>query len=261
VTPEEPEKPEDEFPEGDEESAASLAPSPELEEALREAAEAVEASQEGKPEDGPTCTASEKPASEGPSSEGEGIPLSEAVEAALESGELEEVRTALRTSHERFMRLSADFENSRRRALKERQDAYRYGPENLVKALLGTVDNLERAIEHSRRSEGSDLASLLEGVELVQREFLTGLENNFVTEVEAIGKPFDPALHEAMVQLPNSSVPPNTVVDVLQKGYLLRDRLLRPARVAIARAPQEGETEVKPESSSDENSDSGEATN
>ena len=256
---EEPEKPDEEIEEGDEESLATLGPNPELEEALREAAEAVDARDEGQSESStgePTAAC----ASERPAGEGEGIPLSEAVEAALESGDIEEARAALRTSHERFMRLSADFENFRRRSLKERQDAYRYGPENLVKALLGTVDNLERAIEHSRRSEGGDLESLLEGVEIVQREFLTSLENNFVSEVEAIGKLFDPALHEAMVQLPNSSVPANTVIEVLQKGYILRDRLLRPARVAIARAPQEGETEVKPNAPSDENDESGEAT-
>ena len=98
-----------------------------------------------------------------------------------------------------------------------------------------TVDNLERAIDHARKGAGGDLENLLQGVELVQKGLLGLMARHGVTEVDAIGKPFDPAHHEAMAQTPDASVAPNTVLEVLQKGYKLRDRLLRPARVIVAR--------------------------
>jgi molecular chaperone GrpE len=186
-------------------SGRKLPPNPELEDALREAVESVESRERGEP-------------------------------GASELAE------ALAKTQDRLVRLQADFENFRRRALSERHDLYQYGHENLVKDLLLTVDNLDRAIGHARESADGDLESFLQGIELVQREFLGILEKHAVSEVEARGKPFDPAFHEAMAQMPDGSVPPNTVTEVLQKGYQLRDRLLRPARVMVAKAP-EGENE------------------
>ncbi len=225
----------------EESSGGTLSSNPELEAALREAAEAVDARAAAK------AGGAEKPDAGGAAAAaaGEGDPPGgDPVAAAFESDDPAVLRAGLERAHDRFLRLSADFENFRRRSLKERQEAYRYGPENLVKDLLATVDNLERAIDHARKgagaSGGGDLESLLQGVELVQREFLTILENHYVTEIEALGKPFDPALHEAMAQVPDGSVPPNTVIDVLQKGFQLRDRLLRPARVVVAKAPEAG---------------------
>jgi len=162
------------------------------------------------------------------------------------SHELQELKAAfeereaeLEAAKDRHLRLQAEFENFRRRSLKEKQETALYGPQNLVKDLLTTVDNLERAIEHSEQSGDADLKSLLQGVELVQRELLGSLANHGVAVVEADGQPFDPAVHEAMGQVPTDDVPPNTVVEVLQKGYLLRDRLLRPARVIVS-APAAG---------------------
>ena len=147
-------------------------------------------------------------------------------------------REELADTEDRLLRLQADFENFRKRALRERQEAAQYGSQNLFKDLLSVVDNLERAIEHARESGGGDLASILQGVELVRRELLGVLEKHDVTEIEALGKPFDPALHEAMAQVESGTVPPNTVIEVLQKGFQLRDRLLRPARVIVAKAAE-----------------------
>src|SRR4029453_16236286 len=138
----------------------------------------------------------------------------------------------------RLLPLEAEFENFRKRALRERQEAAQYGSQNLFKDLVSVVDNLERAIAHARESGGGDLASFLQGVELVRRELLGVFEKNHVTEIEAKGKPFDPALHEAMTQVESGAVPPNTVIDVLEKGFQLRDRLVRPARVIVAKAPE-----------------------
>ena len=155
----------------------------------------------------------------------------EAYEAAR--GELEE-------SKDRSLRLQAEFENFRRRSLKERQDSHRFGHENLVKDLLSAVDNLERAISHTEQSDGGDLSSFLQGVELVYREILAAFGKHGVSVIEPTGEPFDPALHEAMVQVPSADVAPNSVVDVYQKGYQLHDRMLRAARVTVAKAPDDG---------------------
>jgi molecular chaperone GrpE len=207
---------------GEEESVGTLSVDPELEAALAEAAAAVPDVEARKPAD-----------------EHEGL-LDEFEEAApkVEAGGSQ---GQLAEADDRLIRLQADFENFRKRAQRERQEALQYGPQNLVKDLLSVVDNLERAIDHARQSEGGDLQSFLQGVELVQREFLGVLGNHGVNEIEASGKPFDPALHEAMAQLPVTDSAPNTVVEVLQKGYQLRDRLVRASRVVVAKTPEPGE--------------------
>jgi molecular chaperone GrpE len=208
-------------PLAEEASGGSVSPSPELEEALREAAEAVETRQ----------------------AEREG--------GEAEEGEAAEaLRGELAALQEQMVRLQADFDNFRRRALKEREEAHQYGHENLVKDLLATVDNLDRAIEHARTSDGGDFESMLQGVELVQRELLGALANHGVSEIEAGNVPFDPNVHEAMAQREDDSVPVNTAIEVLQKGYRLRDRLLRPARVIVstqAEGADEGEAEAAEE--------------
>ncbi len=146
----------------------------------------------------------------------------------------------LEEAKERHLRLQAEFENFRRRSLKERQDSLQYGHQNLVKDLLTAVDNLERAIEHGEQSADADLQSLLQGVELVRRELLAALGKYGLKMIEAEEQLFDPTYHEAMGQVPAASLPANTVVQVLQRGYLLHDRMLRPARVMVAAG--EGET-------------------
>ena len=208
----------------EEPSVGSVSPSPELEEALREATEAVEA-REAERQDGET------------EERGEG-----------EASEVEALRGEIAALQDRMIRLQADFDNFRRRALKEREEAYQYGHENLVKGLLATVDNLDRAIEHARKSDGGDFESMLQGVELVQRELLGALANHGVSEIEAADVAFDPNVHEAMAQTEDDSVPANTVIEVFQKGYRLRDRLLRPARVVVSKPAAgggEGEAEAE----------------
>ena len=190
----------------------SLEPNAELEAALREAAAAV-----------PDPDAPRKRASE-------------AVEDQP-GDEVAQLREELKTAQDRLLRLQADFENFRRRAQRDREEALHFGPQNLIKDLLPVVDNLGRAIDHARQSEGEDLQGLLQGVDLVWRGLESTLSKHHVQEIEALGRPFNPALHEAMAQIPDASVEPNTIVEVLQKGYQLRDRLVRPARVVVARAP------------------------
>jgi len=136
---------------------------------------------------------------------------------------------------DRHLRLAADFENFRRRTLKERQDLLNYSNENLVKELLPIVDNLERAVGHARKEEQrSDSDNLLQGVELTYRSLQQILARIGVVEIAALGQPFDPQIHEAVRRVPSADKPANTVVEIYQKGYMLKDRMLRPAMVAVA---------------------------
>ncbi|MEE3325970.1 MAG: nucleotide exchange factor GrpE [Myxococcota bacterium] len=200
-----------------------IEPSEEMEEALREATASVEARREGAESSG-GGSADER--------------TMEALISELQSMK-EEFEARCNEADEltdRYTRLQAEFENFRRRSLKEKQEALQYGQQNLIKDLLATVDNLERALEHADSGQEVDLSSILEGVDLVQREFLTALGKVGVKQVDPAGEAFDPNFHEAMGQIPAAGVEPNSVVQVLQKGYVLQDRMLRPARVLVAAA-------------------------
>jgi molecular chaperone GrpE len=135
---------------------------------------------------------------------------------------------------DRHLRLAAEFENFKRRALKERQDLLNFATEGLMKELLGTIDNLERALGHVKQEEDVDKETLLEGVDLTLRSLMQTLEKGGLKVVEAEGVPFDPAVHEAIRQVPSDEHPAGTVIEVFQKGYMLKNRLLRPALVAVA---------------------------
>jgi molecular chaperone GrpE len=208
----------------EDDEGGSIPIDPELEAALREAMESVE-----EPKAAAARVRADH-ADEAPLLDAEPVPEGEAEAVASR------LREELADAQDRLLRLQAEFENFRKRALRERQEAAQYGSQNLFKELVSVVDNLDRAIAHARESGGGDLASFLQGVELVQRELLGVFEKNHVTEIEAEGKPFDPSLHEAMAQVESGAVPPNTVIEVLEKGYQLRDRLVRPARVIVAKA-------------------------
>jgi molecular chaperone GrpE len=146
--------------------------------------------------------------------------------------------TELAELKDRYLRLAAEFDNFRRRNLKERQDLHNYANESLVKELLPAVDNLERAVVHGRKEEQrADSDSLLQGIELTYRSLVQILGRFGVVEIEAEGKPFDPQVHEAVRRVATNEHPPGTVLEVYQKGYLLKDRLLRPAMVAVAGDP------------------------
>lgn len=149
--------------------------------------------------------------------------------------ELDSKIEELQEMNDKHLRLAAEFENYKRRAQRDQSDSVRYGNEKLLKDLLPTVDNLERAIQCSQEQGNSE--GLLEGVELSYKQFLATLEKLGVKQVEkSIGEPFDPAKHQAVGQVESSTVPENCVVDEYQKGYFLQDRILRPAMVTVAQA-------------------------
>ncbi|HUJ28261.1 MAG TPA: nucleotide exchange factor GrpE [Myxococcales bacterium] len=151
--------------------------------------------------------------------------LEESFKRARETGD------RLKDTHERLLRTAAEFENFKKRAQKERDDAAKFGNERLLKDFLPVMDNLERALDHA---EQHDLKQVIEGVKLVQKLFETTLGKHGVTGFSAVGKPFDPAVHEALMQQ-ESDEPANTVLSEMAKGYKLHDRLVRPAAVVVAK--------------------------
>jgi molecular chaperone GrpE len=144
-------------------------------------------------------------------------------------------------NYDRFLRVSADLENFKKRASKEKADLIRYGNEELIKELLPVIDNLERALEHT----GSERAQegIADGVAMTLQQFLGILQRFGVTPIAAAGEPFDPTKHEAVMEQPTGDHDPGHVVTELQKGYLLNDRLVRPAKVAVAKAQENAESE------------------
>lgn len=134
---------------------------------------------------------------------------------------------------DRFLRLSAEFENFKKRTAREMEDYRKYAYEAILGELLGVVDNLERAIEAGKQTVGQD-NELLRGVEMTLKEMMRIFEKFSVRPVEALGKAFDPNFHQAVMQEPAVDVPQNTVTKEFQKGYLLHDRLLRPSMVAVS---------------------------
>ncbi|MEJ7598122.1 MAG: nucleotide exchange factor GrpE [Kofleriaceae bacterium] len=135
---------------------------------------------------------------------------------------------------DRYLRAAADLENLRKRQKREVDDAKLEAKAKTLKEMLPVVDNLERAIEHATTQAGTN--PIVEGVQLVLRQFLTAFERLDVAPIDAQDQPFDPNLHEAISQQESES-PPGTVVQVLQRGYKSGDRLLRPALVVVAKAP------------------------
>jgi len=140
-----------------------------------------------------------------------------------------------RELQDKYLRLAAEFENYKRRALRDQRDHVQFANEGLLKELIPIVDNLERAIQASKEQHESQ--RLVQGVELTLKQFLETMMKFGVRQMDSVGKPFDPALHQAVTRLESIELPENTVLEEYQKGYLLHDRVLRAAMVAVAVAP------------------------
>jgi molecular chaperone GrpE len=126
----------------------------------------------------------------------------------------------------------ADFENYQKRAQRDLAQERRYAQTPLATDLLAAMDNLERAMEAARQA--GETGPLVQGVAMVHAQLLDSLRRHGVSRIEALGRPFDPNLHQAVMQQPSAEYPPNTVVQVLEQGYTIHDRVLRPARVAVS---------------------------
>lgn len=153
---------------------------------------------------------------------------------------LAEAEKTVTEQHEEMLRLRAEMQNIQRRTEQEVEKARKYGLERFATELLGVIDNLERALEAVPDREDEQVKALYEGVELTLKSFRNTLAQFNIEAIDPLGEPFDPQLHEAMTMQDNDEVEPNTVVAVMQKGYTLHGRVIRPARVIVARASSGG---------------------
>lgn len=193
---------------------------PEIDRAMAEALEAVE-------------RRAAKPSQEGSAdTEGDEPQATDSVGAELEKAraELETKKQELAALREQMLRLAADFENYRKRAAKDAEDTRKFGTERVLRDVLPVLDNLERALAHSE----TDSSPVLMGVRMVAKQFLDTLGQHGVRTFDSKGVPFDPERHEAVGQSTVLGAAPGSIVEELQRGYVLHERLLRPARVIVA---------------------------
>lgn len=200
-------------------------------------AEGAEELQQASPEEGAAEEAGSLPE---PESTGAGEPAGEVNLLGKDVAELRAIAAERDRLFERLQRVTAELENYRKRVQREREQWRRYALEDFLRDLLPTIDNLSRAIEAARDS--GDPEGLLDGLELIDRELHQTLSRYGVSPIEALGRPFDPFEHEAVEMAPaGEGETPGTVTAVLQRGYRLRDRVLRPSRVRVAQAPPQAE--------------------
>lgn len=185
-----------------------------------------------------------------------------AAAAATEAGKPGSSREALaqktreaEEAQERYLRTYADFENYRKRMQRDLADFRRYANEQMAADLLTVADHLGLAIQHAADS-GEANQGLLTGVQLVHKQLRDVLEKYGIKPFNAVGEPFDPALHDAMMQVETADVPPNTVVQVFQDGYRYHEKVLRHAKVGVSKRPAGAETACAPEGSAGDASSS-----
>jgi len=133
--------------------------------------------------------------------------------------------------------VAAEMDNYKKRSARERESLIKYASQGILQSLLPVLDNFERAIEFADKSK--DFNSFLEGVEMIYKQMYEALERNSVTRIDAVGKTFDPNIHEAVMQVASEEYPENVVVEELQKGYMLHDRVIRPSMVSVSKGSEE----------------------
>jgi len=146
--------------------------------------------------------------------------------------ELEEQRKTAEEYYQRYLRSQADFDNYRKRTLKEKEELVQYASMKLIGELLPVLDNFERAIASSKESK--DFDALAKGVDMIFRQFEQVLVREGLKPIEAVGRPFDPEFHQAIMQVESEDHEEGTVVEEVQKGYMLKDKVLRPAMVKVS---------------------------
>lgn len=155
-------------------------------------------------------------------------------EGAALAAALADADARVKAAQDQSLRMAAELENVRKRAQRDIESANRYGLEKLAQELLPVRDSLDLAVENAAKA---DAASLIEGQKATQRLLAKAFERMDIEEIDPVGQPFDPAFHEAMMMQESATAEPNSVLAVVQRGFSLNGRLLRPARVIVARAP------------------------
>ncbi len=189
-------------------------------------------------------TENEKTDKDGENSEKSGSEKEECIEAddimkEMEA-KIEAAAQEAKDNHDRLLRVSADFENYKKRSAREMEGLRKFANESLIKEMLPVVDNLERAIDSSNNNGGAK-NSIVEGVDMTLMEILKVLEKFGVKPIESLGETFDPSFHEAVMQQESEDHAENMVLQEFQKGYMINDRLLRPAMVVVSKSKAENE--------------------
>jgi molecular chaperone GrpE len=161
-------------------------------------------------------------------------------QAAVPADEKEELSGRLKEINDRYLRLYAEFENYKKRVNKDKEELIKYGNERLLYEILPFLDHLEMALKHATNEVSS---GLVQGVEITLKELKKTLEKFGLTEIEAEGRPFDPMIHHAMSQVERDDVDEQLVVEEFRKGYMLKDKVLRPSLVAVSKKPSAGRQE------------------
>ena len=165
------------------------------------------------------------------------VPVEAATVNPEQLAELKERAGKADENWERLLRTSADFDNFKKRAAREKQEAIKFANEGLLQKLLPVLENLDMALAATQGARPQDGQSLQSGVNMICQQLKTVLAEAGLEELDALGKPFDPNLHEALMQKETPDVPEGQVIQQLRKGYKFRDRLLRPAGVVVAKQP------------------------
>ncbi|MEC8072493.1 MAG: nucleotide exchange factor GrpE [Pseudomonadota bacterium] len=158
----------------------------------------------------------------------------EVVDQQTEPVDPEAVEAELVKVKDQLLRTIAESENIRRRASRDVENAHKFAVEKLLNDLFPVLDSLEKAVETATQTTGAE--AIAEGVELSLKMFVSTLEKSGVAQIDPLGEPFDPQHHEAMAMVPNPDAEPNSVMEVMQKGYLLNERLVRAAKVIVVKA-------------------------
>ena len=149
----------------------------------------------------------------------------------------------LKTVEDKLLRTMAEMENQRRRFEKERQEAFEFGGFNFARESLSLLDNIDRATTSFKNDESlknnKDLDKIIEGIEIVKKDLISIFKKNGIEPIECINKKFDPNFHQAMLEVENNVKEPGTVVQEIQKGYMMKDRLLRPSLVSVTKKREE----------------------
>ena len=154
-------------------------------------------------------------------------------EIAGDSEEIAQESDEIAALKDQLLRRAAEFENVKRRSARDVENAHKFGAEKLISDLLPVVDSLEKALELASETQGAE--AMTEGIDLSVKMFLDALEKNGLSVIDPLGEPFDPSLQEALAAVPNEDAEPNTVMEVIQKGYSLNDRLVRAAKVVVVK--------------------------
>jgi molecular chaperone GrpE len=186
---------------------------------------------------------------DGATTETDHPPREQAGEAGSEEGEaradsVESLRAEVASLEDRLLRAKAEFQNFQRRSAVERAEAIRYANADLMRSLLGAIDDFERSLEAAEADD--NMVSVIDGVRLVYENFMKALRQHGLERIDALHQPFDPHIHQAVMQQPSDEHAPGTVIEETKKGYRLLDRVVRPASVIVSKAVENEEDRASP---------------